>query len=571
MGQMMKAGLFRLMAAASVICLSAGSAGARSLEIDSTLFYSNQILACPTDSSITIRVVPRAALRMYYEYGASSSSYSSQSETIQTTPSVPAVITLKNLLPNTRYFYRLRYQIPGSSSFIAGDGCTFTTRRSKGSTFVFTITCDSHLYDKKGIPSMMEVTMGNIAADRPDFDFEMGDTFGDDHTPATTTLQDMMQLHLNTMKYIGLVCHSAPFLFVLGNHEGESGYYMNQTPPNNIAVYGTLARKYYYSFPSPGGMYTGNSTVEPYGIGLPQNYYAFEWGDALFVILDVYRYPTASDSPGLWDWTLGKEQYDWLKQTLESSSAKFRFVFAHHVRGYGRGAVAIAKNFEWGGYENNGTTWGFSTNRPGWAMPVHQLMVRNGVNIFFQGHDHLFAQEVLDGLIYQECPMPSDSTYMIGYLANADAYTSNQLNGSGHIRVTVSPTQTKVDYVQAYLPRDTNAVQRNGRIAFSYTVLPKITAIEPGQASPPMFELGQNFPNPFNPSTAISFQLPAVSFVSIEVFDLLGRKVTTLVNEVCQPGQHTVRWDGAGSPSGVYYYRLHALGAVATKKAILIR
>jgi len=57
-------------------------------------------------------------------------------------------------------------------------------------------------------------------------------------------------------------------------------------------------------------------------------------GNALFVVLDAYRYETVSPKPtNLWDWTLGEAQYDWLKQTLEQSHAKFKFVCAHHVLG----------------------------------------------------------------------------------------------------------------------------------------------------------------------------------------------------------------------------------------------
>jgi lipoprotein signal peptidase len=544
---------------------------AQAIVTDPALFDTNQILSCPTDSSITVRIVPRVNLRLYYEYGTAPGTYSAQSEIFQTTANVPVTVVLHNLIANTRYYYRLRYQVPGASSFVTGDQCTFMTQRAKGSTYVVTITGDSHLYDKKGIPSMMNVAMQNISNDHPDFDFEMGDTFGDDHTPLTTTQQDMMKLHLDYMKYIGLICHSAPFFFVLGNHEGESGYYLNQTPPNNLAVYGTLARKYYYSFPSPNGFYSGNATVESSGIGQPENYYSFEWGDALFVVLDVYRYPTASDSPGQWDWTLGKQQYDWFKRTLEGSRATFKFVFAHHVRGYGRGAVVLAKYFEWGGYENNGTTWGFPTNRPGWSMPIHQLMVKNGVQIFFQGHDHLFAKEQLDGLVYQEVPMPSDSTYAIGVLANADAYVSNQVDGSGHIRVRVSHDSAFVEYVSAYLPKDEDAIHRNGMTRFSYSVKAIATAIEDKTPVPTQFALEQNYPNPFNPSTAISFQLSAVSHPTLKVFDLLGREVATLVDQEMAAGTHLANWDASHVPAGVYFYQLQANGFMETRKAIVLK
>jgi len=186
--------------------------------------------------------------------------------------------------------------------------------------------------------------------------------------------------------------------------------------------------------------------------------------------LDAYRYATANEKPGKWEFTIGKSQYDWLKQTLENSNSKYKFVFAHHVRGEGRGGISNAKYFEWGGYEENSSTYSFTTNRPGWAKPIHKLFIDNSVDIFFQGHDHVFAHEVLDNITYQALPMPSDSTYQIGKLANGDAYTSDVLDGSGHLRVTVSPSNVKVDYVQAFLPADENASRKNGKVAFTYTI-----------------------------------------------------------------------------------------------------
>ena len=100
---------------------------------------------------------------------------------------------------------------------------------------------------------------------------------------------------------------------------------------------------------------------------------------------------------------------------------------------------------------------------------------------------------------------------------------------------------------------------------------------------PPEFELLQNYPNPFNPVTSIHFSLPpgaATSHVgdpaaggttSLLVYDLLGREVATLVNEVMQPGSHTVQWDARGYASGVYLCCLSTAGFVRTRKLLLLR
>ena len=88
---------------------------------------------------------------------------------------------------------------------------------------------------------------------------------------------------------------------------------------------------------------------------------------------------------------------------------------------------------------------------------------------------------------------------------------------------------------------------------------------------PALCALSQNFPNPFNPATVISYQLPATSDVKLVVFDVLGREVATLVNGVEEPGYKSVQWDASGVASGVYFYRLQAGGFVSAKKLVLLK
>ncbi len=95
---------------------------------------------------------------------------------------------------------------------------------------------------------------------------------------------------------------------------------------------------------------------------------------------------------------------------------------------------------------------------------------------------------------------------------------------------------------------------------------------------PTSFVLEQNYPNPFNPSTEIRYQIPVedptrreVSHVTLKVFDLLGREMATLVNEVKQSGTHTVTWDASGFSSSVYFYRLIVGDFVETKRLVVVR
>ena len=484
------------------------------------------ILGRPTDKSITASILFDQNVNFYIEYGTSPMLYTKVTSTISNSANIPNAIEITNLTFNTKFYYRLRYKINSATSFSASPEYYFQTQRDKGTTFSFTIEADEHLYDKKDIRSMYQVTLNNEAHDKPDYMFSLGDIFGDDHYPNTITSNDLDLLHKDYRQYLGSICHSIPLFICLGNHEGENDFYLNQNPPNNLAIWGTYWRKYYYPNPAPNAFYSGNTDNEPYGIGSPENYYSWTWGDALFVVLDVYRYENLNSSkPENWDWSLGLKQYRWLRTTLENSTAKYKFVFAHHIRGQGRGGLTNAKLFEWGGYEADGKTYGFDINRPGWGKPIHQLFKDNGVTIFFQGHDHLFAHEILDGIHYQEVPMPSDSTYMIGKLANADAYTSDTLDGTGHIRVNVSNSCVKVDYVKAYLPKDTlDDKHKNREIGFSYMIGNcLVTGIE-DPLNQSLADLVKIYPNPVSSFLNLTFKEPTLKF-ECKLIDEIGNLV----------------------------------------------
>ena len=520
----------------------------------------NIISGRPTDRSVTLSILMGQPSECIIDYGIAPGRYDSTSGPFPLQAGRPEERDLRNLLPDTRYWYRVRYRPLSAATYNVTPEYNLTTQRKPGRPFTFTLEADEHLYDKKGIRSMYQVVLQNQANDRPDFMISLGDTFGDDHLPFTITSAELAQLHLDYRPYLGAVCHSIPFYFCLGNHEGQNSYYLGLNPPNNLGVWGTLWRKYYYPNPFPDGFYTGNATQEPHGIGLPENYYAWTWGDALFVVLDVYRHQGNLDpKPQEWDWSLGRQQYDWLKNTLATSNARYKFVFAHHIRGQGRGGINASRLFEWGGYNADGRTYGFDTFRPGWGKPIHEMFREYGVNIFFQGHDHLFAQEVRDNVVYQALPMAADSTYEIGMLANADAYVSNTLPGTGHLRVNVDPACVKVDFIRAWLPKDTSATRRNGEIAFSYS-LGSCAVTSTDNTLPDEESDIRVFPNPA--SGWIQAGWPRAARVTgMSLFDMQGR----LLSEA-----QGVRMDLSRIPNGEYVLRLSQDGRSVNRK-ILIR
>lgn len=116
-------------------------------------------------------------------------------------------------------------------------------------------------------------------------------------------------------------------------------------------------------------------------------------------------------------------------------------------------------------------------------------------------------------------------------------------------------------------------VVRNAVVNTSITIDECLIGIEKISSEiPEHFSLSQNYPNPFNPTTTIKFALPTShKGVRLVIYDILGKEVTTLVNEQLQPGEYSVTWDASDYPSGIYFYTIIAGDYIESKKIILIK
>jgi len=415
------------------------------------------ILGRPTSSSIAVSVLAYTPQAVSIKYGTASGDYTFSTDPVDLEANLPQIIELKDLQPDTLYYYAIN-----------GTENTFHTARASGSTFTFTIQADSHL-DSNTNPQVYMQTLANQAADHPDFVIDLGDTFMTEKYKPYTNAEPQ---YLAQRYYLGQVAQTAPLFLVLGNHDGEGA-------PRGNAGYDTSTwaagmRTKYFPNPFPDGFYTGNPTPDA-TVGDLQDYYAWEWGDALFVVLDPYWFtPPSRGSSDLWNQTLGEAQYQWLESTLESSHAAWKFIFIHQLIGgkdqNGRSGVEVAGLYEWGGKNADGS-WGFDTHRPGWGMPIHQLLVANHVTAVFHGHDHLFAREELDGIIYQEVPQPGAARANDTSNAADYGYLTGEVLGSpGHVRVTIAPESVTVEYVRAYVPQEEKPGQINAQVDYSYTI-----------------------------------------------------------------------------------------------------
>ena len=467
-----------------------GGSVARVSAATTITFTGEELLGKPEATSITVNIIPASTIEYHYQYGTISGSYSGQTATVTATSGQPSEVVISGLTANTRYYYRMRYHLPEETDWVERTEHFFWTQRAQGSTFKFTVTSDSHAT----FNTNHQQAMTNILSDQPDFHLDLGDTFYPASGTTTQAAVNNAYLAYRDPLYMDRIGHSVPIFLASGNHEEEEGWNLDDTP-FSIGVGSIQARKAYFPTPTNGGFYSGNTDPlaaideATYGDEYREDYYAWTWGDALFVVIDEFQYtmnlpytPAAgegSDDPvtgDQWSWTLGQQQYNWLKQTLENSNAKYKFVFSHNMlggvprtvvgvgAGYVRGGAEAAGYFEWGGQNASGTDE-FATKRPGWDMTIHEMFVAYGVSAYFHGHDHQYVYETRDGIVYQEVPSPSmdgsgfSGIYTEGTFGTYE--TIKKLPSTGHLRVTVALSQATVEYVRS-----------NGGDSYTYTIAP---------------------------------------------------------------------------------------------------
>jgi len=475
-------------------------------------FNGTIVLGRPTKTSITFNILFKDGSRndrtpdsAYIEYGTASGIYSTFNPSEEIIKNSPWEFVLDGLQEDTQYFYRVVSTKDGSTTY--SEEHDFHTQRSEGSNFVFTVVADSHLGTSNHCnEERYTQALQNADADNPDFHFDLGDTFrvtkinSDD--PTQVTYPEVEELSLNQRPFLGIVANSAPLFFIPGNHELEDIFWYTgkaNCPP----VYATNARKLYYPNPVPdGSFYTGNDIPLDFidDDGLREDYFSFEWGDALFVCISPWWYTAEGwmDSQD-WQWTIGYDQFMWFKETMEASNKKYKFVLAHHILGTTRGGAAWVDMYEWGGYTSLGgkrDKYGWGDNRQpdkfgnNWGSDtIHDIMKAEDTTMFIQGHDHLFAKEEVDDIVYIACPMPGadpgfsavdnqDDTFD-AYLGDVVEVWDQEWTGdiimdsSGHMKISVTEPGITVDYIRSAINSDKmsdGSRMQNGESVWSFEI-----------------------------------------------------------------------------------------------------
>lgn len=220
-------------------------------------------------------------------------------------------------------------------------------------------------------------------------------------------------------------------------------------------------------------------------------------------------------------------------------------------------------------YYNAGSNTGltsifFANENTGWAVGSSSRVYKStngGVNW---------------SMIYNQGLCGLNTLYFIndqtGWIAGCEGAIHKTTNGgTSWVQQSIATTTNLYDI--QFINENTGwAVGAGGRIL--KTTTGGITGIEPvSNEIPKQFSLSQNYPNPFNPTTKIRFEISGSSVAQtfLSVYDLLGRKVATLVNEELKPGTYDVNWDASDFPNGVYFYKLTAGSFSETKKMVLIK
>ncbi|HEY6727816.1 MAG TPA: metallophosphoesterase [Polyangiaceae bacterium] len=291
------------------------------------------------------------------------------------------------LEPGTRYEYDVTEDKDGDLE-LHFEGSAVTQRESD-EAFSFAMISDSHIgayleYSNQGYPETLEAIAAEVGQAAPDFLVNLGDMldfhqFGFNAPPPSGEITALA--YQNYRKLLGDAAGHVGHFPVIGNWDGEAGHYSAEQ-----IEWSREQRQLYVPAPEPG--------TYPEGGSPGTDYYAFTWGDALFVVLNVMSYTTAEhllnhdEAPD--DWTLGADQLSWLESTLAGATSKWRFLFIHHTVG---GAAGDAANSAYG-------RGGGQAAYVGEQAIVHELMLEHGVQIFFYGHDHVFADMVVDGIHY---------------------------------------------------------------------------------------------------------------------------------------------------------------------------
>lgn len=469
-------------------------------------FHPSQWLGRVTGSGATLSLITARALKggvrarvRWAESAAALASTNSISKVVEAQGAQQRIeLPLTDLRPASEYLYRVEFAAAEAPEVWTPAPLPgrLMTQRPAGEAFRFAVVADGHWTQgriTRGGPRWWTgmQCLKQVVADGPfDFCVDIGDS------PFPTKMsepQDGVDSYLKYRLLMADLTRLCGHYLVLGNHEQEAGFFQHGgggdvddgvntklAPDEYHQRWATEARL--LTIPNPDrdtypegaeGAAGANSEADWVGAEGPwcagprenlQNFYAYTWGDALFVVIDPFRCTAvgATRMPSVPEqWTLGVTQLAWLERTLRSSTARWKFVFSHHLVGGG----AISGD----GYavEHDGTKRAYGRGCAGDATRagteqarIHEWMVTHGAQFFVYGHDHCFCHSVQDSVNYLCCGRPTflndwiDKDGMRASYGDVESQGRNKpwvralYNALGYTRFSVTPDQVTVEWVR---------------------------------------------------------------------------------------------------------------------------
>ena len=359
-------------------------------ETCNSLVNGSTFITAVSDNSALISIVLNKDVDYFISYGTSSGNYDTNTTILLNQKAGSSIEVNLILEENTRYFYRPYGKRVGTSGefYALQEERNFTTRKPEDSSFTFVHFTDSHWFRIAYLdPDQFEQSLYANAtrmmrADNPDFIIDTGDTV---INMMGCSGKAVSQEDTNSRYLLARNNYSSelpfPTYYSLGNHESEFTFGENTTAhPTYLMNWSTHSRLKYWTAPT-------NETYE-YGGNDLKSYYAFDWGNATFVILDTYRYSSRQGGVQEADqWTLGQEQFEWLNETLSTSTKKWKFLFGHHILG---GADKDSCGYNYG---DGGGNYSMTGDEDYGQTAINEIMVRYNAQFYVYGHVHHFAHD----------------------------------------------------------------------------------------------------------------------------------------------------------------------------------
>ena len=403
----------------------------------------NVLAGRPTASSVTLNVIPRSNVPWIVEWGQKPESLPYHSKKQETPSGQPVEMSIENLEPSTAYYYRIRNISENLHQKSPAFRGTFHTQRTNEESFVFTVTTDSHLvphYPRSPVSPFAEV-IARLNAEKTDFHITLGDeamTHAVGIGMIAGNQPDADLCYENFRKHYETSAKKTPFFYCIGNHEGEGFIDEHFGHSYQLAKISQKARMKHIPNPLPGTYPEGGSQTS--------NYFAWTWGDALFIVIDPYTYSTTNPIKPE-DWTLGQNQMKWLESVLMNSTKKWKILFQHQLVG---GSVFPQNYGSYGQFRNYGRG-GSAFARVGEQQKIHDLMIKYRGNIIFKGHDHVYADEEVDGIRYITCGRTLGKRNKKQQWVSLDDFSKLYPGGfdctHGYTRVKVAPDGVTVTYI----------------------------------------------------------------------------------------------------------------------------